>query len=159
MISASRFGTKRKFNVRQTMLCPVCGERKPLKKFQKSKRDLRRLLTCRDCRSKNSNAERLFFGQIKNPKQVFRERFEAVGNLLKKTKKEVKNLTDIKRQAVSLVKFPERVAAIVGKTYPVCGDDFKLSDDEALCRIRDLLDELDDTIIARNKNKRLSKTS
>lgn len=65
----------------------------------------------------------------------------------------------IKAQAASFLKFPERVAAIVGKTYAVKGDDFQLSDDEALTRIRDLLDELDPTLIARNKNKRLSRIS
>lgn len=62
----------------------------------------------------------------------------------------------VKKQAADYLKFPERVAAIVGKTYTVMGDDFKMADDEALTRIRDLLDALDDTLIARNKKKRLS---
>lgn len=63
----------------------------------------------------------------------------------------------VKNQAIDYMKFPERVAAILGKTYAVRGDDFKLSDDEALARVRDLLDELDDSLIERNKNKRLSR--
>lgn len=63
----------------------------------------------------------------------------------------------VKMQAASFMKLPERVAAIVGKTYAVMGDDFKLADDEALTRIRDLLDELDPTLIDRNKKKRLSR--
>ncbi len=62
----------------------------------------------------------------------------------------------VKKQAKDFLQFPERVAAIVGKTYAVMGDDFKMADDEALARIRDLLDELDDKLIARNKKKRLS---
>ncbi len=63
----------------------------------------------------------------------------------------------VKAQAASYLRFPERVAAIVGKTYATMGDGFKLSDDEALTRIRDLLDELDETLIERNKKKRLSR--
>ncbi len=63
---------------------------------------------------------------------------------------------EIMAQSAMYLKFPERVAAIVGKTYAVMGDEFKLSDDEALTRIRDYLDELDETIIERNKKKRLS---
>lgn len=59
--------------------------------------------------------------------------------------------------AVKLARLPERVAAIVGKTYAVQGDSCELADDEALGRIRDLLLELDEEIIDRNKNKRLSK--
>lgn len=63
----------------------------------------------------------------------------------------------VKMQAASFMKLPERIASIVGKTYAVMGDDFKLADDEALTRIRDLLDELDSTLIERNKKKRLSR--
>lgn len=62
----------------------------------------------------------------------------------------------IRKQATDLMKFPERVAAIVGKTYAVMGDDFKLEDDIALAMIRDKLEELDPTLIQRNKNKRLT---
>ena len=56
-----------------------------------------------------------------------------------------------------ILKFPDRVAAIVGKTFAVRGDDSKLADDVALAMIRDLLESIDPTIIERNKNKRLSK--
>ncbi|HQU82974.1 MAG TPA: hypothetical protein PKY59_07620 [Pyrinomonadaceae bacterium] len=63
----------------------------------------------------------------------------------------------IQKQTKDYLKFPERIAAIIGKTYAVRGDDFKLEDDVALTRIRDLLEELDETIIDRNKNKRLSR--
>lgn len=57
--------------------------------------------------------------------------------------------------AVKLAKLPDRVANIVGKTYSERGDDAELADDTAVGRIRDLLLELDETIIQRNKNKRL----
>lgn len=68
-------------------------------------------------------------------------------------------MSAIKQQAVALRKFPERVAAIIGKTWQVRGDDAELADDEAVQRIRDLLDEMDNTLIERNKNKRLSRIS
>ena len=63
----------------------------------------------------------------------------------------------VQNQSVNYIKFPERVAAIVGKTWAVMGDDFKLSDDEALSRIRDLCNELDEKLIERNRKKRLSR--
>jgi len=54
-----------------------------------------------------------------------------------------------------ILKLPDKVATIVGKTFAVRGDDFTLSDDEALGRIRDLLESIDPEIISRTKNKRL----
>lgn len=63
----------------------------------------------------------------------------------------------IKKQTKDYILFPERVATIVGKTYSVRGDDFIYSDDVANLMIKDLLDELDPTLIERNKNKRLSR--
>jgi hypothetical protein len=59
--------------------------------------------------------------------------------------------------AVRLAKLPERMAAIVGKTYRVQGDSAPLADDTAVSMICDLLDELDETLIERNKDKRLSR--
>lgn len=64
----------------------------------------------------------------------------------------------VEKQAVALAKLPGKVAAIIGKTYTIRGDDPNvIPDDEAILRIRDLLDEIDDTLIERNKNKRLSR--
>jgi hypothetical protein len=67
--------------------------------------------------------------------------------------------------AIALAKFPDRVAAIVGKTFVVRGSDAfdetklakgeVLSDDEALAKLKDLLDELNPTLIERNKKKSL----
>jgi len=53
----------------------------------------------------------------------------------------------------------EQIAAIVGKTYAVLGDAAQLADDEALMRIRDLLDAQVPGAIDRNKEKRLSRVS
>jgi hypothetical protein len=59
--------------------------------------------------------------------------------------------------AAKVAKLPDRVAAIVGKTYAEIGDAATLADDTALMMIRDLLFEIDDTLIERNKGKRLSR--
>jgi hypothetical protein len=50
-------------------------------------------------------------------------------------------------------RFLHKVAAIIAKTYAECGDAAVLPDDVALMCIRDLLLELDEEIIKRNKNK------
>ena len=58
-------------------------------------------------------------------------------------------------KAKQILKLPDRIAAIVAKTYVMLGDGFKVDAEEALIRIRDLLEEIDEKIIDRNKNKRL----
>jgi hypothetical protein len=58
-------------------------------------------------------------------------------------------------QATKLVKLPDRIAATVAKTYAVMGDAFELNNDQALMMILDLLEEVDPTLIERNKKKRL----
>lgn len=60
--------------------------------------------------------------------------------------------------ATKVAKFPDRVAAIISKTYAVMGDGAQIADDQANMMIRDLCDELDETLIERNKNKRLSRS-
>ena len=59
--------------------------------------------------------------------------------------------------SAKVAKLPDRVASIVGKTYAEMGDAATLEDDTALMMIRDLLFEIDDTLIERNKGKRLSR--
>lgn len=76
---------------------------------------------------------------------LFRERQEI-------RQKEVNWMADEK--AEKLLKLPSRIAAVVGQTYAVCGDDFKLADDEALMRIRDLLDDIDPAIMQRVRKKK-----
>ena len=58
-------------------------------------------------------------------------------------------------QATKLVKLPDRVATVIGKTYAVRGDAWEIDDSQALGMIRDLLDEIDETLMDRNKDKRL----
>lgn len=65
------------------------------------------------------------------------------------------------QHAVAIAKFPERVAAIIGKTFAVIGPDAfderkGLSDDQAVSMIADLLHDLDPGLIERNQNKRLA---
>lgn len=62
-------------------------------------------------------------------------------------------------EAVKVLRLPERIAAIVGKTFAEMGDGAELSDDEALGRIRDLLFDIDPNIIERNKRKRLARSN
>lgn len=66
---------------------------------------------------------------------------------------------DIKREmdAERLLKLFEYIARCVGKTFAVQGDACELSDDEALSRIRDAMEEVDPDIIERNKNKKLNR--
>lgn len=59
--------------------------------------------------------------------------------------------------AMKLAKLPDRVAAVIGKTYAVMGDAAQIADDQANMMIRDLLEELDPTLITRNQNKRLAR--
>ncbi len=144
--------------------CPVCGEPCTAREFRSSNRNPKQNLICWQCR-RNPAAEKDYFGKkpldLKSRSQsVFRKQFWAIARIVRKNskRKEVLEMS-VNRQAINLVRFPERVAAVVGKTYAIMGDDFKLSDDEALTRIRDLLEELDGTLIERNKKKRLSRIS
>jgi len=61
----------------------------------------------------------------------------------------------VEEKTEQIIKLADRVATIVGKTFAVLGDDTEISDDQALVRIRDLLEVIDPEIIHRNKNKRL----
>lgn len=146
----------------RSRFCPVCAETKAAKEFRQTNRDPRLNIVCWQCRHDDKRAEgALFRRSTRRHDSVFRRKFWALNKLIKQqlTKKEVKKLglKEVKHQTVNYLKFPERIAAILGKTYLVRGDDFKLSDDEALARIRDLLEEMDPNIIDRNKNKRLSR--
>ena len=65
--------------------------------------------------------------------------------------------TSAEQYAARLGKLPDRIAAIVGKTFAVLGDGYQLADDEALMMIRDELEALDETVITRNQNKKLAR--
>lgn len=47
------------------------------------------------------------------------------------------------------------IATVVGMSYAECGDAAKITDDEALMLIRELLLEADETVIERHKDMRL----
>ena len=70
-------------------------------------------------------------------------------------RKEGKCMTEPRDYALKLAKLPDRIATIIGKSVAEVGDDFSICDEEALHLIRNLLLELDETVIQRNKNKRL----
>lgn len=70
--------------------------------------------------------------------------------------KEVSRLSE-NEYAAKVLKFPDRVAAVVGKTYAVRGDAEEISSAEAVVRIVDMLNEIDETLIERNKDKRLQR--
>lgn len=145
--------------------CPVCLEPKQAREYRISNRNPKRDLICWKCRKGSPNTVKNFYGgAVKIEKPVFdKERFRRnlarlAAHFAKRAERGTEvNMSAVNNQAANYLKFPERVAAIVGKTYSVMGDDFKLSDDEALTRIRDLIDELDPTLIERNKKKRLSR--
>jgi hypothetical protein len=59
--------------------------------------------------------------------------------------------------AAKLVRFPDRVAAILAKSVACQGDAFELDDAEALVMILDIINELDPTLIERNANKKLAR--
>lgn len=85
-------------------------------------------------------------------KQLYKILLLAFERQILRQKEVNMSATDVARK---LAKLPDRIAVIVSKTYSVCGDDFKLADDQAVTRIRDLLEEIDPQIIERNKKKRL----
>lgn len=142
--------------------CPVCKKPGVKHSFRESNRTPAQNIICWECRH-DAQVEKDFYGKkplsFKSRKQsAFRRRFFAVcKELRRKNKKKEVNEMSVKHDAAQLMKFPERIAAIVGKTYSIRGDDWKMSNDEALTRIRDLLDEIDPTLIKRNQNKRLSR--
>jgi hypothetical protein len=70
-------------------------------------------------------------------------------------RKEGACMTQAHDYAIQLAKLPDRIAAIVSKTATCEGDAFHLTDDEALGRIFDLLQGLDESLIERNSSKRL----
>lgn len=145
--------------------CPVCLEPKQAREYRISNRNPKRDLICWNCRKRAPQAVKNYYGgAVKIERPVFdTKRFERnlarlAAHFAKRAERGTEvNMSATTNQAASYLKFPERVAAILGKTYAVMGDDARMSDDEALTRIRDLLDELDSTLIERNKRKRLSR--
>lgn len=146
--------------------CPICEVVNNAHGFRQSNRNKKLNAICWQCRHDQPDVERDFYGNGRSRKQILREydyekvkqqRLEDLGiQLTKIYGKEVQEMAR-KQDAKAFLEFPEAVATILGKTYSVRGDDFTLEDDLAIARIRDLLNDLDDKLIVKFKNKRLSK--
>lgn len=137
--------------------CPKCEKAKYKKDFRSKSGKPSPI--CNECRKQFPNAERDFFG-VKPKEEGFEKHRIGVFTILKNQKfkkKEVTKLASAKARtyADKLTQMPGKIATILGKTFVVRGDDATLSDDEALVRIRDLIDDFEPNLIAQNKNKRL----
>lgn len=146
----------------QTRLCPVCGERRAVKEFQirrRSQRQRGRLnVYCNPCRLNNREGVRRFFSSGKpvakvNRREVIKLMREVARRRIQKGRVRIHMTPE--EYARWLAKLPDRVAAVIGKTYAVMGDGFQVADDQAVMMIRDLLDEGDESLIPRNANKKL----
>ncbi len=164
--TVTKFGVKLPQKARYPK-CPTCGEPRTKHEFRNSNKDLRRNVICWLCRRENPEAVQNYWAGIKEfekrkslDRDFLRRIYDRLAQHFEKRsrrRKEVMNLAAVEAQSALYLKFPERVAAIIGKTYAVRGDDFTTEDDVALAMIRDLLDELNPKLIEKNKNKRLSK--
>lgn len=166
MLGRSRLGRKRTATpaLKATRLCPVCGERKAPKEFvPRAGRKRRTGLNpyCNRCRLDNKQGVKgLFYAGRPALKGRGHDATQFLTVLarrrLAKGRRGIQHMT-AEEYATKLAKLPDRVAAVVAKTYAVMGDDFQVADDQALMMIRDYLDELDETVIERNRNKKLSR--
>lgn len=145
----------------ETRLCPVCGERRLTTEFIASKKQKGLNLFCNGCRQNNPEGVRRFLRAGRPVQKV--DRREVTRFLRELARRRIAKRRGIKMTAemyaVKLAKLPDRIAAIVGKTYAELGDawdaDKHLCDDTAMMMIRDLVNDLDESLIPRNKNKRL----
>ncbi|PYS89011.1 MAG: hypothetical protein DMF64_19085 [Acidobacteria bacterium] len=141
--------------------CVVCGFEKPAREFQARKRSRVLNIFCNQCGQDKArvNAVLMPAGLSRSHRRRLRRAaFEFLLRLARRRflKKGEKGMA-AEEYAMKVAKLPDRVAAIIGKTYAEQGDAATLADDEALMMVRDLLLEIDDTLIDRNKNKRLSR--
>lgn len=141
-------------------LCPLCGERKPPREFQLKRRAPALSVLCAECVRERprdvSRALRVPISMLKVHRRAIIARLRERARRRISKGKGVMNMT-ADEYALKVMKLPDRIAAIIGKTYAEMGDAATVADDEALMRIRDQLLELDETLIARNKHKRLSR--
>lgn len=145
-------------------LCPVCGFQRTVKEFQTrsygGKSTKRLNLFCNDCRRNNKEGVRRFLSSGRRPRTKVNRR-EVVRFARELARRRIQKrrgiLMDAEQYAKWLAKLPDRIAAVVGKTYAVMGDVFEIADDQAVMMIRDLIEEGDETLIERNKNKRLAR--
>ena len=132
--------------IHRLRVCPVCRMPKYRDEFRQSNQNRREINTvCWQCRHDDKRSEAKSYGvNFRRHDSIFRKKYHALNRLqrAKLSKKEVKRLSVTKvveQQSVKLLRFPEKVARILSKTYLLRGDDPKvISDDIALMKIRDL---------------------
>lgn len=149
-------------------LCIACGLYKPADDFFMGKRVRALGLICRQCRDEDKEIEGKCLQPPLSKLSLYRPQIIQFLRRLAHRRimrgKEVRNplgkVMTPEEYAVKVAKLPERIAAIVGKTYAEKGDvwddEKDLCDSEAVMAIRDLILEIDETLIARNKHKRLT---
>src|SRR5829696_8119465 len=136
-IKIGRANPKARPAMARPRFCPTCGETKPARDFRQSNRNSRLSIVCWQCRHDKPNAERQLLAAPalrKRPlkkQSDFRQKVFAVCRELRpKTKRrEANQVAAIKKQAVDLVRLPDRIAAIIGKSFAVRGDDATIPDD------------------------------
>jgi hypothetical protein len=156
-------GRKSTFNL-PCKKCPICKSLKPLSNYRTGKA-LKFSLVCNHCFSTRWPEVRAFYADT--PQVEIFKRAQRTERALELRRRYYlarnyfygEGVIEMARgdPALQLLKLPERIAAILGKTYAVRGDDATLADDQALMMIRDELDDYDEKIIERNKNKRLTR--
>lgn len=70
-------------------------------------------------------------------------------------KRGVQVVLDRERSEAWLNKLLGRIAVVIGMSYAECGDAAKITDDEALMLIRELLLEADENVIERHRGRKL----
>jgi hypothetical protein len=145
-------------------VCPGCGRSKRHIEYLSRRGPIHE--KCAECRGREFEVR-----ELERHREIYRRKhpdfrphlkrkaaMELVRRLAERRLQKGKGVSLMPEEfAVRLAKLPDRIAAIVGKTYSEKGDSAELADDTAVGMIRDLLNELDDRLIPRNKKKRLSK--
>ena len=143
------------------VVCGVCGHTRRRRDFTATKGQTTPNPFCNACFSFIKSEARQWQPESPRPAPMAHRR-AAYQTLLERARraqlkgKEVNGLSQ-EEYTIKVVKLPDRVAAIVGKTCAVMGDAEEISSSEAVVRIVDLLNEIDETLIERNKRKRLQR--
>lgn len=158
-----RFG-KRLINqfTAQPRPCVLCGETKPPTAFLSDTTGRERYsMVCQRCRNLNADAEKEWFQKIDfslsrrradRRAQRFETSYDEVFIKVRRSARWRKTFWKggkkvAQKQAENLIRFPDRVAEILAGSYAVQGDEYEYTDDEALQRLRDILEELDSSIL------------
>lgn len=139
--------------------CALCGEKREWTEFLHSPGTAMLVPFCGICRRERRDEVRRL-AQKSRP-EVRRRVMAILLELAKRRTEHFEGRKGVARvaeeYAAKLAKLPDRVAVIIGKTYSEIGDEFEVSDDTAVGMIRDLLYDIDPSLIEQNKNKKLSR--